>query len=177
MASPVEIIIASYENALEADRAYEQLEQRHSKGDLYLIDAAVLVKDLDNRTSIKEVHDPRGGAGSKSGAAVGGLVGLFGGSVIGPLGSAFGALLGMGVGAATGGATAELMDSGLEDDQLQKILDRMKKGTSALVVVVDHTQVPPALAVMDAYEAKIGRYGVNLAITGPIEDENTDETS
>jgi uncharacterized membrane protein len=91
------------------------------------------------------------------GGVVGGVIGLFGSTVLWPLG----------IGAAVGGLAAKLRDSGFPNNDLKELGDRLQPGNSLLVVAVDEAAVAPVSGVLKA----AGAYVVSETIDGKVAEE------
>ena len=94
--------------------------------------AAVLVKESDGKTSIREVQDMDKRHGAIFGAITGGLMGLLAGPA--------GMIVGAAAGAATGGVAAGRIDMGFPDEYLEKLQEGLKPGNSALVILLAKDQ-------------------------------------
>ncbi len=116
----------------ETGKARAFLDKLHKEATIQFSNAAVLVKDSDGKTSIRETHDVDKGRGAIFGAITGGLVGLLGGPA--------GVILGAAAGAATGGAAARRIDLGFPDEYLKKLQKGLRPGSSALVVLLEREQ-------------------------------------
>ena len=116
----------------EAGKASAFLDSLKKDAAIRFSNAAVLVKESDGKTSIRETHDVDKGQGTIFGAITGGLVGLLGGPV--------GVIVGAAAGAATGGAAARRIDLGFPDEYLQKLQKELQPGSSALVVLLEKEQ-------------------------------------
>jgi len=126
--APVEAVVAAFKTADGASQALAELKS--VGGDVLGVkQAAVLVRDADNKLQIKESHHV--GKGAVLGGVAGALVGL----IAGPVG--WGAL----GGAAIGGLANRLRDTGFPDARLKEIGEALTPGTSALVAVVEHRWV------------------------------------
>ena len=127
----IELVARIFDNPDQASEALQFLKdvQAQQRGYLKIVDAAVLVKDLDGKITVKETADVNAKQGRLFGAIAGGLIGL----VAGPAGVVVGALAGAG----TGGIAASKIDMGLPDEFLQAFQERLQPNTSALVVLVE----------------------------------------
>ena len=143
--TPVELIVAAFNDENAADAAMKDLKQAKHDGLIKIDNAAVLHRDQKNKLHIKEVHDMGGGKGAVLGGALGAAVGL----LAGPVGLAIGA------GALIGGVAAKYRDSGFSDKRLQAIGDSLKPGTSAIVAIIEHIWVDEVEAMMAEYEADV----------------------
>src|SRR5262249_35567624 len=126
-----------------AQQALDALKPLQARGDVKIKDAAVLVKTVDGKTSVRETDDVSAGQGAALGAVSGGIItalaAVAAGAVAGPIGVAAvaGALVGTGIGA----GTAAVIDRGFPNDELKQLVDDLDPGTSALLVMVEDTFV------------------------------------
>jgi uncharacterized membrane protein len=132
MDAALELIVSVYDNPKMADEMRKELKGT-AQGDVNfkILNAAVLVKDEHGHLKMKESDDVDAKHGALFGAITGGLIGLLGG----PGGVVVGAL----AGAATGGVTAAAVDLGFPNEQLKELRASLPYGSSALVVLVEHT--------------------------------------
>ena len=131
-AHKLELLAKLFESPTEASEGLKKVKElQREKKDIFKIrNAAVLIKDEEGNTSIKETADVDAKHGRVVGAVVGGLIGLVGG----PVGVIIGALTGAGAGA----FAAKHIDMGFSDDFLRGFEERLQPGSSALLVLVDH---------------------------------------
>jgi uncharacterized membrane protein len=162
MNEQLEMIVVLYVHPKEADARYQELRASHIRNELHAVDAGVLVKDEHGKATIQEEDDLEGREGRQIGLIVGGLLGL----ALGPAGLA--GLVGAGVssiaGAIAGGLTAGAIDSGIKNSTFQQILDSMPPSSSALVVVSAAKYRQSVVHIIDAPQAKMKRYAMNLSI-------------
>jgi uncharacterized membrane protein len=145
-----------YDSTGGAKEAYQQWKQLWDKQSTrFIYSAAVLVQDENGKFSFSETADVDKRHGRLFGALAGGLVGLVGG----PVGLVVGALAGAGV----GGFTADKIDRGLSNHFLEAFTERLKPGSSALIVLIDSEGVT-------AIEDSLGQLGGVL-----VQEELTDE--
>jgi uncharacterized membrane protein/sporulation protein YlmC with PRC-barrel domain len=121
-----ELVARVYDDPESATKALEIV--RNQKG-VAVENAAVLVKDKDGKTSIKETGDASAGKGRVLGAVAGGLIGLIGG----PVGVVIGALAGAGA----GGYAAKHIDMGFPDEFLKNLQESLTPDSSAILVLVE----------------------------------------
>jgi len=125
----VELVAKIFDELEEADEALKSLKELQKKGTLKVQNAAVLVKDEDGKTSIRETGDLDVRGGRLFGAVTGGLIGLLGGPV--------GIVVGAAAGAGVGGLAAKRIDTGFSDEFLATFQERLQPGSSALIVLVE----------------------------------------
>lgn len=167
--SVIELIVAKYENALEAERAYNDLASLHTMNKINIIDIIRMAKDDDGKVRIEERDDPSVSDGGKFGALMGSLFGMVLGSAGGPIGAAIGASVGMAAGAVTGGAVAGGVDSGARNEMLRDIVDKLKPSSSALLVIAEDRYRDEIVRVIDAYGAELERFAMSMTVSKKIE--------
>lgn len=156
-AIPAHAVVASFRTEDGASAALGNLKDIRKAQGLSLQNAAVLKMSSDGKLRIKETADLSTGQGMVVGGVVGGIIGLLGSSVLWPLG----------IGAAIGGLAAKLRDSGLPNQHLKELGDRLQPGNSLLVVAVDEAGVAPVSGVLNA----VGAFVVTETIDGRVAEE------
>jgi uncharacterized membrane protein len=124
MANPIELIVVVFEDGMKALNAYRVLIRLKGNHVIDIIDAAVLIKDMDGRILKKEMNDVDIKNGILMGAISGGLFGLLGGH------------LGFVVGATVGGLAARLIDMGFPEELLEELVRGRRPGNSAVIVLL-----------------------------------------
>lgn len=124
----VELMVWSFSGAGTAEKGLDVLRKLDKQKDLKLHNTALVTKDRDGKTSLKEAKDMETGRGALMGAIAGGVIGLLGGPV--------GVVVGAAAGAATGGAAAHWIDMGFANDDLRALRDSLQPDSSALVVLI-----------------------------------------
>jgi uncharacterized membrane protein len=153
MNAPIELVILAFSGEARAEDVLKSLKQLRSDDDFKLLNAAVLVKDRQGRTTISETADMGAGGGALFGAITGALIGLLGGPA--------GAIVGATAGAVTGAVTAHAVDVGFSSEQLKAFQDSLPPGSSAIITLVEHTWVEKAVEVFQRYQGKLLRQPVN----------------
>lgn len=125
----VELILAAFENEGDADETLRSLNQARRRGLVSIQNAAVILRDNKERLIIKEADDPGGRKGAATGGAIGAIIGL----IAGP----GGVVVGAATGAFVGGLAAHFIDSGIPDTRLEQIGKGLRRGTSAIIAIVD----------------------------------------
>jgi uncharacterized membrane protein len=153
MAAPLELIISVYHQPEQASSMLETIRRSIQNGNLEIKHAAILVKDERGRVRLDDTQDVTPGRGALFGAITGGLIGL----LAGPAGAVAGAV----AGAATGGVSAALLDMGFSNDQLQELQATMPAGSSALVILVEHTWIEKLVDELGRQRSTLFRHGLN----------------
>jgi uncharacterized membrane protein len=154
---PAHAVIASFRFEDGAGNALGKLKDIAKQQGLGVQNAAVLKVSDDGKLRIKETADLSGGKGMVLGGVVGGVIGLFGSTVIWPLG----------IGAAVGGLAAKLRDSGFPNQKLNEVGARLQPGNSLLIVAVDDAAVEPVSGILKDAGADV----VREAIDGKVVEE------
>lgn len=165
-----ELIVAAYKNGLEAQQAFTRLQEAANSSSFSFIDAAVMSKDENGKITISETSDPRPREGRAVGAVAGWLLGMLF-APAGPAGAAFGAVFGAAAGAVVGSVVTRAVDSGMEDNYFDTILKQLPPTSSAIMVVVEDKWIPETLRAVDAYNAEIKQYDVNLKVNARLKSK------
>jgi uncharacterized membrane protein len=156
-----------YDNETGASKALELVEDLHKRKTIRIQNAAVLVKDQDGNTTIKDTRDVDAKKGRLFGAITGGLIGL----MAGPGGAVVGALAGAG----TGGLAARKMDFGFSDEFLKSLQDHLQPGRSALIVLVEHQWADQLTEAMGGLEGVYFRESITDALVEDFLDTDQAE--
>jgi len=143
--SPIEIIIAAFQDAQTASDALDALRQARNEGLIKILDAAVLTKDEKGKVKIKDTANARAGKRAAIGAVAGGVLSL----LAGPLG-----LMALG-GGLIGGLGSKLRDGGFAGDRLKRVAESLTPNSSALIAVVEHTWVSQVETLLAATAAEV----------------------
>jgi uncharacterized membrane protein len=125
-----EMLAIVFEDTQGASQALDFVKKLHHGRLLKIIEAAVLVKEQDGTTSVKETMSAAPRHGREVGAVAGGLAGL----LVGPVGLVVGAL----VGAGAGGAVASKTERDFSHEFLENLERLLQPGRSGLVLLVEH---------------------------------------
>src|SRR5687768_14264301 len=155
--NPGHAVIASFRFEDGAGNALTKLKDRSSADGLGVQNAAVLKVGSDGKLRINETADMSGGKGMVVGGVVGGVIGLFGSTVVWPLG----------IGAVAVGLAAKLRDSGFPNQRLQEVGAKLQPGNSLLIVAVDEAAVEPVSTILKDAGADV----VREAIDGKVVEE------
>jgi uncharacterized membrane protein len=132
----IELIARVFDDPDKASDALEFIRDLSKRKVLKVLHTALLVKDKDGATSLKETGDLDARGGRIFGAVTGGLIGLIGG----PVGVVVGALAGAGV----GGMAAKRIDRGFSDEFLKRFQEQLQPGSAAALVIVENQWVQKA---------------------------------
>jgi len=126
----IDLVAKVFEDEAQATEALAKVEGLHRDKVIKLVHAAILVKDEDGNTSVKDIREIDAKKGRLVGAITGGLIGL----LAGPVGAVVGALAGAGA----GGLAGKWIDMGFSDKFLLGLQERMTPGSSALIILAEH---------------------------------------
>ena len=152
------VVFNNEANAYEGKKALLQLSREGSIG-VYAY--AVVAKQADGKTSIKQ-EDDKGPIGTLLGTAFGSLIGVLGG----PVGVAAGAYAGMAAGAAV-----DLSNAGVGADFIDDVSKALSPGKVALVAQIDEDWVTPVDTRMEAIDGTVYRRALS-DVQDKIHDEN-----
>jgi uncharacterized membrane protein len=139
----ISVIAAFYADETKAGDVLAQLKRMDKDGTIDIMDAAMMVRDLDGRrVKIKETAEltPKKGAGR--GAVVGGIIGI----IFPPSILAMGA-----IGAAAGAALGHFTDQGFNNNLLKEIGENLPPGGSAVLAVVEETWMGNIETALEGY--------------------------
>jgi uncharacterized membrane protein len=114
------------------------------QGQLGIDDAAVVVKNAEGKVHVDNMVE----SGVKSGALVGGFVGLL-------LASVFFPLAGIALGAAGGALIGKTLNTGLDKKFITDVQDAIKPGNSAVLFIVKHENVGLLITALEPYKGQI----------------------
>ena len=143
MSAPVEILMAVFPDRPRAEVTIDALKEMGKRGDIKIIDAAMVEKDLSGKVKIDEVKEltTRGGIGR--GALVGGALGLIFPPSI--LASAV-------VGGVAGGLFGKMRDTGIKKADLQEAGAELQPGQAGVIAIVEATWAERLVQAMAGHE-------------------------
>lgn len=137
------ILMATFPTEDGADESVAQLEAMAKAGSIEILEAAVVSRNLEGESSVRQVNLPKPSSWAGKGALVGGIIGLiFPPTIIGT------ALVGAGLGA----GTAAIARHALKNDELEEAAAELEPGTSAFIAIVDEVWVREAAKAMEGYQ-------------------------
>ncbi|MDF0665259.1 MAG: DUF1269 domain-containing protein [Nitrospira sp.] len=153
-----ELVCIAFKDPSTADRVLNELRAMESEYVLDLEDAVIVVRDQDGKVHLKQCVDVFGGA-TKHGVALGmlwgGLMGLL---FMNPLAGLLGSLAGgAGAGAITNAANEYglLSDYGIPDQFIKDLGSTIKRGTSAIFLLIRNVDQAKLLVGFSRYEGTI----------------------
>jgi len=124
------LVVLAFDDETGAENARERMYDFQKRELITLEDAAVVVRDENGKTQVKQAHSLVG-AGALGGSFWGLLIGLI----------FWMPWLGMAIGAVTGALSGKLSDIGIDDEFIQEVGDTVDPGTSALFLLARDAQV------------------------------------
>ena len=134
------LIAIAYPDAETAEKVRTELVQATKEHLVDLQDAVVVEHRPDGKIKLNQAVSTSG-AGAAGGALWGGLIGLI---FLAPL-------LGMAVGAATGAVAGKATDTGVNDDLLKQLGEKLEPGGAALIALGSSDAPDKVLERLQAY--------------------------
>ena len=145
------MLVVIFDNEKKAYEGTAALRELERDGSIAIYAGAVVLKNADGTTSVKQVDD-LDPIGPLVGTSVGGLIGLLAGPV------------GMAVGAATGltlGAFADIADLRVGDDFVEDVSQSLSANKVAIVAEIDEEWTTPVDTRMEALGGSVIRRGLS----------------
>ncbi|UVT14963.1 MAG: DUF1269 domain-containing protein [Nitrospira sp.] len=153
-----ELVCIAFKDSGTADRVLNELRALETEYVLDLEDAVIVVRDMDGKVHLKQCVDVFGGAtthGVAMGVLWGGLMGLL---FMNPLAGLLGSIAGGAGGGAMTTAASEfglLSDYGIPDNFIKDLGSTIKRGTSAIFLLIRSVDQDKLLAGISNYEGTI----------------------
>ncbi|MFZ3012123.1 MAG: DUF1269 domain-containing protein [Nitrospira sp.] len=153
-----QLVCIAFKDSSTADRVLNELRAMETDYILDLEDAVIVVRDLDGKVHLKQCVDVFGGAtthGVSLGVLWGGLMGLL---FMNPLAGLIGSLAGgAGAGAVTTAASefGLMSDYGIPDNFIKELGSTIKRGTSAIFLLIRSVDEDKVLARISPHEGTI----------------------
>lgn len=158
MKKTVHVIAAVYPDKARAEVTIDQLERMHQALTITLLDAAVITKDEHARTRVAETNEVTPPKGALRGAIAGAVIGL-----IYPPTVVAAATAGAAAGALAGGSR----DTGIKQNRLTEITNRLEAGQAAVIALAEDESVLPIQQALVALDGTL--------ITEPLDQETQKE--
>src|SRR5512138_2498114 len=142
------VLIVVFDNENKAYEGSKTLQELENEGSIHLFAEAVIVRDVDGKTYVKQSRD-KGPVGTAVGLLTGSLIGLFGG----PVGVAVGAGIGT-----SGGFLYDMAHLGVGQDYLDGVGKSLKPGKAAVVAEIWEDWILPVDAKMEALGGVVFRH-------------------
>ena len=155
------ILVVVFDNENKAYEGEKALQQLDGDGSINVYGHAVLVKNPDGTTMVRQ-SDDRGPFGTLVGTLLGSLIGLLGG----PTGFAIGAAVGF-----VGGATADLNKARIGDDFIVDVAKVLLPNRAAVVAEIEEESNAPVDTSMEAIGGTLFRRTLS-EVKHTIHDEN-----
>ncbi len=155
------MLVVVFDNESKAHEGMQVLQQLDGDGSISVYGHAVLVKNPDGTTMVRQ-SDDRGPFGTLVGTLLGSLIGLLGG----PTGFAIGAAVGF-----VGGATADLNKVRIGDDFIVDVARVLLPNRAAVVAEIEEDLTTPLDARMEVIGGTVFRRAVS-EVKHTIHDEH-----
>jgi uncharacterized membrane protein len=138
------ILVITFEDEDQALSVLKSLKNLQHEDMLQLNDASVIVKDKEGKVQIKNMTE----SNVKSGAAIGGLIGLAVGTILFPL-------AGIALGAAGGAIVGKSLGEGVDKKFVKEVTEAIKPGNSAILFLIAHENAGMLIAALEPYNGTI----------------------
>ena len=145
------MLVITFDNETNAYEGTAALRELERDGSIAVYAGAVVVKNADGKTSVKQVDD-LDPIGSLVGTSVGGLVGL----LAGPVGMAVGAVSGL-----TLGAFADIASLRVGDDFVEDVSQSLTLNKVAVIAEIEEGWTTPVDTRMEALGGSVFRRGLS----------------
>lgn len=155
------VLVVVFDNESKAYEGRKALLQLDGEGAISVYGYAVVAKDSDGTTTVKQ-SDDYGPLGTLTGTALGSLLGLLGG----PAGLAIGATIGL-----TAGATVDLHKARISDDFIDDVTKVLLPNRVAVVAEIEEDWTTPLDTRMEAIGGIVFRRALS-DVEDTIHDED-----
>jgi uncharacterized membrane protein len=157
----IELLVASFAGDEQAEAAYGTLREAEKQGQLLTADMAIVERGENNRLSVRESQDVGPAPGALLGAGIGAILGM----IAGPLGLVVAAA----GGALAGGAAAEAIDAGVDDDWLRALGEALRPGGALVAVAIARYWVPLAAGYLQQAGGEVTRHPLPEALARELQ--------
>jgi uncharacterized membrane protein len=144
------LVVFTFDDENEARGALEALRNLEKAGRLKIDDSAVIRRGEDGKVHVDNKID----SSVKSGAAIGGMLGLIIGGLLFPIG-------GLILGAAGGAAFGKMMETGVDKKFVEDVSNSLQPGSSALFVTSSGGDPAAVVAALRPFKGTV--YHTNLS--------------
>jgi uncharacterized membrane protein len=144
------LVVFTFDEENEARGALEALRNLEKAGRLKIDDSAVIRRAEDGKVHVDNKID----SSVKSGAAIGGMLGLIIGGLLFPIG-------GLILGAAGGAAFGKMMETGVDKKFVEDVSNSLQPGSSALFVTSSGGDPAAVVAALRPFKGTV--YHTNLS--------------
>jgi uncharacterized membrane protein len=144
------LVVFTFDEENEARGALEALRNLEKAGRLKIDDSAVIRRGEDGKVHVDNKID----SSVKSGAAIGGMLGLIIGGLLFPIG-------GLILGAAGGAAFGKMMETGVDKKFVEDVSNSLQPGSSALFVTSSGADPAAVVAALRPFKGTV--YHTNLS--------------
>lgn len=138
---PRSLVVFGFDDQMAATEMLTALTRMTSEGTLLLQDAVFVSKNDKGKVHVTETTDASPGQAAMGGAFWGLLFGII----------LFIPVIGMAIGAGTAALMAKLIDTGISDDFIKTLREKIEPGKVYLAVLVSHVNREKALEEMKRY--------------------------
>jgi uncharacterized membrane protein len=166
---PLTLLAAAYPDREHAQTTLDMLEKMHRALTITLKDATLITRNDDGKIEVHETDELTTGKGAKRGAVIGGVVGLIFPPSI---------LLTGAIGGAIGGFLGKLRDTGIKNDEVEKLAEGLQPGQAAIVALVTNDTVLAAQNALSGYKGELVMSSVSDDVMKKVyEAEASNETA
>ncbi len=144
------LVVFTFDDENEASSALNALRNLQKAGRLSIDDSAVIRRGEDGKVHVDNKID----SSVKSGAAIGGMLGLIIGGLLFPIG-------GLILGAAGGAAVGKMMETGVDKKFVEDVSNSLQPGSSALFVTSSGGDRAAVVAALQPFKGTV--YHTNLS--------------
>jgi uncharacterized membrane protein len=155
---PRSLVVLGFDDLLAAQEMLTTLTRLSTEGTLLLQDAVFVTKNEKGKVHVQETTDASPGQAAMGGAFWGLLFGII----------LFIPVIGMAIGAGTAALMAKLIDTGISDDFIKQLRERIEPGKVYLAVLISHVNAEQALEELKRYA------GMAELITTTLPSESVD---
>jgi uncharacterized membrane protein len=137
------VVVVTFDSETEAGELRHTLRNLQKQGLLDVEDAAVIMRDSEGKVKV----DDETSHGTKVGAGVGAMAGLFVAFLF--------PIAGIAVGAAGGALVAHFMELGIDKQFVKDVTDSLQPGNSALLMVVNSANAAAVRGALGPYKGTV----------------------